>query len=465
MKSLLSFLLISLLSLPITAQEKAPLLTGKVAISIKEGTFDCDLTLSDIPYIRDYYIRLNSGMNPLHFRSKKPNDMVLSYDKSQSDSTSSGESLAYFFPNKSGKFLPESVQFKYVGKFPVAKDTLENYTKDDWRGNIAFNANSLRVEGTQSAWYPVLYDIRKDKRYEEVRYDIEFTCKDCSTLYVNGNAPVKTSSMRFKSDTPLELTLFFGNYDFSNIGNTYILNPQISEAQIKEFSELINTYKKFYADKLGIPFGKPVTFVETTPTSIKNGWLFVSYPTIINVGWGENGLKSLFNSKTQNWFRPFIAHELGHYYFGTYKQFNSELGGVLSEGFSEYLSLKVTKDILGKDIYDKKIKEKIEGLTEEPLLGYFSSIQTKPEDDDYLSYAYDYTPVILAAIEKEIGEKQMWNWMNTMLKTPTTFTNYEFLTSTLEKTLSNSRLLKQIKSQYFETEKSFENAVKTIEKQ
>jgi hypothetical protein len=52
-----------------------------------------------------------------------------------------------------------------------------------------------------------------------------------------------------------------------------------------------------------------------------------------------------------------------------------------------------------------------------------------------------------------------------MLKTPTTFTNYEFLTATLEKTLTNSKLLKQIKSQYFETEKSFENAVKTIEKQ
>lgn len=464
MKIAFSFLLILLFSLQIKAQEKAPLLTGKVNISIKEGTFDCDLTLSDIPRIEDYVIRLNSGMNLLHFKSKKPNDFVLAYEKSTADSTSTGESLAYYFPkNKKEKFLPQSVQFRYTGKFPIAKDTLENYTKDDWRGNIAFNYNSLRAEGSQGAWYPILFDMAKDRKYEEVRYDIEFTCSDCSILYVNGNPPVKAKNYRFKSDVPYELAIFFGNYEYSNIANTYILNPQLTQEQIKQFSEMINTYKNYYADRLGTPFGGPVTFVETTPTSLKNGWLFVSYPTIMNIGWGDNGLKSLFNPKTQNWFRPFIAHELAHYYFGTYKQFNSELGGIISEGFSEFLSLKVTKDLLGKEVYDKKLKDKIKNIKDfDPMP--LSTIKTKPSDDDYIDYAYESTPVLLAAIEKEIGEKQMWKWMDTLLKTPTVFTNYTFLMSTLKTSLKDDKKFESIRSRYFEDKKHMENAIQTLEK-
>ncbi|MDR2236355.1 MAG: hypothetical protein LBE92_09535 [Chryseobacterium sp.] len=463
MRTSLSFFIILLFSLKITAQEKSPLLTGKVNISIKEGTFDCDLTLSDIPQIKDYVIRLNSGMNILHFRSRKPNDFVLAYEKSTSDSTSTGESLAYYFPkNKKEKFLPQSVQLKYTGKFPIARDTIENYTKDDWRGNIAFNYNSLRAEGTQAAWYPVLFDMAKDKKYDEVRYDIEFTCNDCSTLYVNGNPPVKARNNRFKSDVPYELAIFLGDYNYSNISNTYILNPQLTEEQIRQFSEMINTYKNYYTEKLDIPFGGPVTFVETTPTSLKNGWLFVSYPTIMNIGWGDNGLKSLFNPKTQNWFKPFIAHELGHYYFGTYKQFNSELGGIISESFSEFLSLKITKDVLGKEVYDNKIKGKIKNIKDFDAMP-LSTIRTKPEDDDYIDYAYESTPILLAAIEKEIGEKQMWKWMSNILKTPSVFTNYQFLMSTLKTTLKDDKKYESIKTRYFEDSKHLQNAIKVLE--
>ena len=75
---------IFLFFLPLTnsiAQENTPFLKGKVEISIKEGTFDCDLTLSNIPKIKDYFIRLNSGMNILHMRSKKPNDFLIYYSQ------------------------------------------------------------------------------------------------------------------------------------------------------------------------------------------------------------------------------------------------------------------------------------------------------------------------------------------------------------------------------------------------
>lgn len=443
----------------LSAQESSPLLTGKVEISIKEGTFDCDLTLSHIPELKDYFIRINSGMNMLHMKSKNPNNFLLRFHKSRADSLSSPESTAYFFKNDTAKFLPKVIQFKYVGKFPVVTDTVENYSQKDWKGNIAFNQNSVRSDGRQSAWYPVLYDIENDKILHELRYDITISCKDCSTLYINGNAPVKAQTHNFKSKTSQELTLFCGNYDYSNVDNTFILNADLNEDEIQDFSQLVNSYKNFYSKKLQIPFEQPISFVQTTPTSKKDAWMFVSYPTIMNIGW-KTGLKNMVDVKNQNWFRPFIAHELGHFYFGTYKTFNSELGDMMSEGFSEYLSLKLTEDIIGKATYQENISKKIKNLenySAKPFVAINSS-----EDYNRQLYVYNYAPIIFLAIEKEIGKKQMWEWLKTILETPTKFTDYHFLKYTLQITLNDDKKFNLLKIKYLESEKSLENAIKRI---
>ena len=279
------FILITL-STKMFSQDNAPHLKGKVNISIKEGTFECDLTLSNIPRIKDYLIRLNSGMNLLHIRSKKPNNFVLGYDKSDKDSTSTGESSAYYFPGnaKNTKFLPEELQFRYVGKFPVANDTIDNFSKQDWKGNIAFNGMSVRSDGSQSAWYPIIYDAKKDIAYDRVVYDIEINCADCSTIYVNGNKPVSSNSAHLLSNEPQEMALYCGNYDVVDDGNIAILNPKFPDEKIKQFSILVSSYKKYYEQKLNIKFNQTPTFINTTPTSKKNGWLFVSYPTIMGIG-------------------------------------------------------------------------------------------------------------------------------------------------------------------------------------
>jgi len=461
-------LIILLLTIPlidILAQEKVPILTGKVEISITNGTFECDLTLSEIPQIKDYFIRLNSGMNILHMRSKKPDDFLIYFRKSLKDSLSTGESNAYYFKanTKTGKFLPESIQFKYVGKFPVVKDTIENYSIKDWKGNIAFNENSVRSDGFQSAWYPVLYDVTNDKALDKVQYDIELVCSDCNTLYVNGNIPVNAKSYNFKSKSPQELTIYCGNYEFSELNDTYFLNTGLDNEQIKEFGEFINSYKNFYAQNLKIPFDQPVSFIQTTPISKKDGWMFVSNPTIISIGW-KNGIKSILEPKYQNFYRPFMAHELGHFYFGTYKRFNSELGDMMSEGFAEFLSLQLTKKIIGEDVYKEKINEKIKNLEKFNALP-FAKIKSNAEYNSRQLYVYDYAPLILLAIEKEVGNKKMWEWLNTLLTTPTKFTNYDFLISTLEQTLSNNKEYDFLKREYFESDKSLENAIAKLKKE
>ena len=236
---ILTYFTLLTISLNVFSQENAPHLKGKVKISIKEGTFNCDLTLSNIPKIQDYLIRLNSGMNLLHIRSKKPNDFVVVYDKSDKDSTSTGESSAYYIPdnNRKGKFLPEELQFRYVAKFPVANDTIENFSRQDWKGNIAFNGMSVRSDGSQSAWYPIIYDAKKDIAYDRVVYDIEIICEDCKTIYANGNKPISANSAHLISNEPKEIALFCGNYDFIDDGNITILNPKFEEEKnlVKSF--------------------------------------------------------------------------------------------------------------------------------------------------------------------------------------------------------------------------------------
>ena len=458
-------LLFILSTIKLNAQETTPLLSGKVIISIKEGTFDCDLTLSDIPRIKDYYIRLNSGMNILNFRSKKPNDFLINYDKSFTDTLSSGESNAYYFADNTGKskFLPETLELKYVGKFPVIKDTLNyNYSRQDWRGNIAFNSNSLRTDGMQSAWYPVLYDIKKDKKYASVRYDIEISCKDCSTLYLNGSKPFQGTETNFKSNTPQELTMFLGNYETKNINGTYILNSDIDDKQMEEFGNMTNAFKKYYETHLKILYNQDITYICSTPVSLKNAWQFVSYPTIAIMGHGNHGLKGMFEEKKGIYFKPYIAHELGHYYFGFYKNFNTELGGMMSEGFSEYLSLKAAKELLNENVYKTKLEDKIKVLKTFKAIP-FVGIKTSDDFKNRNTYVYTYAPILFVAIEKEIGEKKMWQWMNTILQTPTDFTNYDFLMSTLKITLKNDKQFENIINTYFNSEKSIENAINKIE--
>ncbi len=460
-------LLIVILSLGFSiltfAQENAPEIKGKVKVSIKEGTFDCDLTISNIPKIDDYFIRINSGMNLLHIKSKKPTESVLRYDKSLENSEF--ESLAYYFPDSTnkGKFLPQELQFRYVGKFPVAADTIQNYSRTDWKGNIAFNGYSVRADGMQSAWYPILYDAKKGISYYKMSYNIEFECPDCSTIYVNGNKPIHSQKVYLKSEQPYELALFLGNYDFINDGNLFLLNPTFQKKDIDEFSKFVTQYEQYYEEKLSIKFSEPPVFISTTPTSLRNAWQFVSYPSIFGIGWGSDGLGIFFDKNLGGYdsYKQFIAHELGHFYFGTYLVPNSELGDMILESFPEYISLKLTEELQGKQFFDKKMEVKFKILKDYKALP-ISKIKSESDIKDRQIYVYNYAPMIFTAIEKEVGMNKMWEWIRALLNTKTDFTNYDFLISTLRNTLKDEKKIKLIIEQYFNSDNSTENAVNKV---
>jgi len=446
-------------------QDSIPVLKGKVTLSIITGSIDCDFTLTNIPRLSDYVIRINSGMNIRYFKNLDANARIY-YDKSLTDTFSTGETNAYFFPGNrgKGKFLPTAVQFRYVGMYPVVHDTIDDYSVEDWKGNIGFNGYSVRTDGRQSGWYPILYDIKRDVRYDQVKYDIEINCSDCNALYLNGSLPVSGNKAHFKSDIPRELTMYAGKYKIANVGSTYFLNPDITDQQLKEFGNMTNSYKKFYEQHLKIPYEGAITYIQTTPTSKDNAWLFVSYPTIVNIGYGEYGTKGIFNKKSGDWFKPYMAHELGHYYFGSYKIFNSALGDMMSEGFSEFLSLKLTKNLVSDSIYRKKISDKLRALKEFEATP-IGKVRSKTDYQNRELYVYYYAPIVFLGIEKEIGEENMWKWIIALLQTKTELTNYQFMEQTLSTVLNDNQKLEAIKSKYFYSEKAIDNAANEINAQ
>jgi hypothetical protein len=459
MKKYIAGLLFSSLAPGIYAQDTIPHVQGKVMISVKKGTIECDLTLSNMPRLTDYYIRLNSGMNIRYIKNAEGSLSPLPYQRSLQDTLSSGESLAYYIPayNESGKYLPHTIRFNYAGMYPVVTDTTSVV---DWRGNIAFNGTTLRADGIQSAWCPVLYDVKTDTRYDKVTYDLEMTCNDCEVIYVNGSEPVSGTHARVKSTTAQDLTMFAGDFRSVSINGNYFLNPDADDQQLGELEKTLHSYQSYLEKKLAIPYKGKAVYIQTTPVSKNNSWLFASYPTIVKVGW-EEGMKSFASKNDGASFRQYMAHELSHYYFGTVRTFNSALGDMISEGFAEYLALAITRTWISDSLYREKLQSKARAMrnfTPVPIAAVRSMSDYKNRE----LYVYYYAPLLLSAIEKEIGEEKMWKWIQALLKSPAVFTNYTFLDETLNKAVNDKAKFGLLREKYFTSERSLQNAVSTL---
>jgi hypothetical protein len=458
-KYLVVYLFSTLAGMTIYAQDTIPHVQGKITISVKKGTIECDLTLSNMPRLTDYYIRLNSGMNMRYIKNAEGSMAPLEFERSQQDTLSSGESSAYYIPayNESGKYLPHSIRFNYVGMYPVITDTTSAV---DWRGNIAFNGATLRADGIQSAWCPILYDVKTDTRYEKVTYDLDVTCNDCKVIYVNGSEPVSGSHAMVKSNAAQDLTIFAGDFRSVSINGNYFLNPDADDQQLAGLETTLHTYQGYLEKKLNIPYKGKAVYIQTTPVSKNNSWLFASYPTIVKVGW-EEGMKS-FASKTEGAsFRQYMAHELSHYYFGTVRTFNSELGDMISEGFAEFLSLNITRDLISDSIYHEKLQSKaraMRNLTPIPI----AKVRSKSDYGNRELYSYYYAPLTFSAIAKEIGQEMMWKWVNALLQAPAVFTNYSFVEATLSNVVNDKARFALLREKYFNSGQSFQNAVSTL---
>jgi hypothetical protein len=439
-----------------------PHLKGEVKISILNGTIESDLEYSNLPKLTNYSIWLNTGLNVRYFRNADDNYNYF-FDKYYDDNKID-EAFQYYFPTKDKKvrFLPNDFKINYSGKFPVISDTLRASDRGDNKGINAFNGKSLRAT-EQSVWYPILYDIDNDVALDKVTYDITIKCEDCKTIYLNGSAPVNGTSANFKSDKAVSLMLFAGLFDFNKNKNTYFINTDLNTEQENEFGSWTDKIVGFYEKKLKMNYGSPVTFIYSTPITKNSGWMFVTYPSIAIIQSEKYNMKTFFDESTNKIknisMMEYISHELGHYYFGTVFCPNSDLRPFFSEGLTEYLALQTTKEVIGEENYKKKIEsylKRTKDFTPKPL-----SIVKVNEVDN--TYRYDYAPLLITALEKEVGKEKVWNWLRTILNSDKQVkSDYEFFKSTLLKSGITEKEFKSFEDKYILSENAKENVYNSV---
>jgi hypothetical protein len=134
---------------------------------------------------------------------------------------------------------------------------------------------------------------------------------------------------------------------------------------------------------------------------------------------------------------------------------------MISEGFAEYLSLTITHTWISDSLYRAKLESKVRAMRNfKPLPA--ADIHSQNDYGNRELYVYYYAPIIFSAIEKEIGEEKMWQWIKSLLQSPATFTNYAFLEQTLNKVLNDQTRFGLLREKYFISDRSLENAVSTL---
>lgn len=444
-------------------QAQTPHISGTVYLSINNGVISCDFEVSNIPEINGYSILLNTGLNVGYFSNCT--DSYNYYFDKYYNSDDSYEAFQYYFPNdKDKRFLPKCFRISYIGAFPVLKDTAKMTNNGDWKGNIAFNGKSLRAT-EQSAWYPILYDTLNDILFDKVTYEIKVICEDCESVYINGSPPIrlKNSEAIIESNVPVQLMIFAGNYSFSIKNKTSFINTFLSDTQQTILSEYSNRIIHCYENNLKITYGYPVSFLSAEPISKSQSWMFVTYPTIAAIGHPPHNISNIFDENSHKLKDSssikYYSHELGHYYFGTYFVPNSELKWMFLEGFTEYISLQVSYEVLGRKYYNESIQNyinQINGTDITPL----NTIREASEIDE--NYRYNYIPLLLTALEKEIGKEKMWNWLNSVLKSKNVKTNYAFFKSSLMQIGLTQDEFEHFENIYIKSQNSINNVITKV---
>ena len=400
-------------------------LTGKVDIRVKEGTLQADITMSNLPPVPEYAILLNGGLN-LRLVSDSLGKTTYAVNREWKGEISY-EAFHYWLPTNDGqgRYIPPALRLSYVGKFPVYTDTKQMSDWEDWKGNIAFNGTSVRASD-QSVWYPMFYNLVSGEVQSAVTYDLEISCADCRTIYLGGNVPVHAPSVRLRSDLPVPLMLFAGDFDFSQRGDLVYVNANLTEDRERTITDTTLAIQEYYAGLLGIPYGCPVTYLNATPVAIRPQWGFVTYPAIVRVGFGYgfDGMIDTTTGRVKDHEVAFLAHELAHYYFGTLFRPRGPLFWPLLEGGAEYLSLQYLRDCGTDEEYRSKLAGYLTQVADRSGFPRLATIDNPSEINEL--YRYSFVPLLLTRLDHLVGRKKVVAFVQAVVESPISEADYRF---------------------------------------
>jgi hypothetical protein len=392
-----------------------PHIEGQIETDPGEGLLRGDVCITRIPRLAKYSFVLNRGLNIREVRdtaSGKP----LAYEGFY-DSVGVGDGTRYTLAESAGD---QGFCVSYTGRYPVYRVDSGERSAVDWKGQIAFDGHTVRA-AEQTRFYPVVLSAA-GAALDKVSYRLEISCTGCKAIYVNGAAPQDGPKATFASEIPRALLLYAGEFPYSSTGNVHFVGSRVTQSDAAAIREGIQTAADAEAAYMGVPYSdEPVylTFASVSRTRKlgQTSWQFVTWPTIAMDG--RIPFAELLHQRDgKRIYEPdeYIAHEMGHYYFGTRFAPQGPLRWFLLESTAEFLALRAYRTFGGAGSYEKTIR----GYVQEALAaGDVVPLDTiKDEESIGDTYRYRLGPLLLLALEQYTGVKPLQQTLRGLVTEP-----------------------------------------------
>lgn len=402
-----------LIPAPVLSGQAVPHLTGAVDIDLPRGLLTGDVCVSKLPAQDSVHFLLNRGLNIKSIRDA--HGRRLRYAGYFGGSIV-GEGLQYTVRDSADS--SRTLCISYTGAFPVYDVRAGDFNTYDFKGAIAFNGRTLRA-AEQAKWYPVMWDPKADRSHENVTYHLRVRCPACATIYVNGSPPRPGPEAEFRSAEPQGALLFAGDYAARQVGGALYLNSDIAPEAARALSGAVGNIGRFYERFLAVPYGDTIVFLEHQPLERYEGprsWAFVTWPTVAFAGARISDFVETAAGppRLKPWVWGFLAHEMAHFYFtqgsGPYKQF-------FGESVAEYLALRATRRFVGDTAYHARLKAYHQEVVKGPAPLPLDRLAERPSAADD-RYRYRYGPLLLVALEREVGAQRMGRLLHAILTAP-----------------------------------------------
>jgi hypothetical protein len=397
---------------PVAAQR--PQLTGALSIDIATGNLSADVCLGPLGATPPYSFALHHGLNIESIRSST--GRRLSYE-GHAPIVPAGVALRYTVRDTLGP--ARTLCVRYSGVFPVYDTTAAIL---DGKETIAFGHHAVRA-AEDTRWYPVPYDSASDSEHAEMFFRLHVICPDCTTIYINGSTPTPGPVADLSSSRSRPLLLYAGNFPAAIRHGRRFIGAEISDTAAGLLETKLGGVLHFYEDLLRLPQQDTVVFMSFQPTrSMRLGqlWAFVTPPTIaVNKDFAvfvspEYGDAMMTGTLTV------LAHEIAHFYLGDTFSPQGPYTQFYMESVAEYLGFKAVERLSGEVAMRTRLKSRYEELRDGPPLPALDRIDEiaaqgrNPLDQN--RYRYSYGPLLLLALEREIGMPAMARVLRSFLQ-------------------------------------------------
>jgi hypothetical protein len=394
-----------------------PHLDGVLEVDVAEGRLHGAFCLGGLAVSGESArFALHRGLNVKHVKSAEGHALPISTEPEphgnavfyEVDLRTAGAQLA--------SDRAPTVCAEYVGTFPVYDVRQGDYRQLDNTGVVAFNGFSLRALGA-TRWYPTPVSASTAHPVPDVTFRVAIRCQDCPQIYISGARPQPGPEAVFSSESPLPISIFAGDFLVQEADGFLFLGDELSHADGRLIARELTGIQDFFAGFLDLPYGPNpdiIRFIPVREDRVGQLWGFFSDPLIGLVGLPLAVFATILSDPddpARRVLHGFLAHELAHRYFP------GPLGGphrqMFGEPFANYVDLKSTRHFFGEAAYRERLSALRDDVIAGPDMPRLDEADTETLWNDH--YRYKYVPMLLFALEREIGEGQMQRVLRELL--------------------------------------------------